>query len=107
MSTLATIAVEEVKRKLDGGEDVIILDVREPYEYKHANIGGLLIPLGVLPVRMHEIEKDKEILVLCHHGNRSGRATEFLIKSGFPKVRNILGGIEAWSMRIDPSVPRY
>jgi adenylyltransferase/sulfurtransferase len=107
MSEPNTITVEELKEKMDRGEDILVLDVREPFEYKHANVGGLLIPLGLLPSRLNELDKGREILVLCHHGNRSGRATQFLLQSGFKNVRNILGGIEAWSRRIDPSVPRY
>ena len=101
------IRVEELKQKLDGGEKPFLLDVREPVEHEIANIGGLLIPLRQVPRRVNELDASQEIIVYCHTGNRSGRAVAFLHDQGFKNVKNLLGGIEAWSRAIDPKVPRY
>jgi glyoxylase-like metal-dependent hydrolase (beta-lactamase superfamily II)/rhodanese-related sulfurtransferase len=101
------ITPEQLKEKLDRGEKPLILDVREPSEYRTANIGGDLIPLAELPRRYADLDKSKEIIVHCHHGNRSQRAVEFLYEKGFKNVKNLVGGIEAWSTRIDPKVRRY
>jgi rhodanese-related sulfurtransferase len=102
-----SISVEELSGRIARGEKPFILDVREPEEFAYCNIGGTLIPLGELPARAGELDREREILVLCHHGRRSMRATMFLRESGFPHARNITGGIEAWSLRVDRSVRRY
>jgi molybdopterin/thiamine biosynthesis adenylyltransferase/rhodanese-related sulfurtransferase len=101
------ITPEELKAKLDRKDDVFILDVREPHEVEISNIGGYLIPLGELPNRVNELDSSKEIVAYCHTGRRSQRAVDFLREAGFKKIKNLVGGIEAWSTRIDPSVPRY
>ncbi|MBI1803312.1 MAG: MBL fold metallo-hydrolase [Ignavibacteriae bacterium] len=101
------ITVEQLKAKLDKGEKPVIVDVREPSEYKTANIGAKLIPLGEIPKRYTELDPKQEIVVHCHHGGRSQRAVEFLYEKGFANVKNLVGGIDAWSQRIDPKVPRY
>ncbi len=101
------ITVEQLKKRLDRGDDLFILDVREPHEYEIANIGAQLIPLSELPKRFQEINSSKEIIVHCKSGHRSARAAEFLRKKGFQKVKNLVGGIDAWSERIDPRVPHY
>jgi molybdopterin/thiamine biosynthesis adenylyltransferase/rhodanese-related sulfurtransferase len=101
------ITPEELKAKLDRKDDVFILDVREPHEFEISNIGGYLISLGELPNRVNELDSSKEIVVYCHTGRRSQRAVEFLREAGFKKIKNLVGGIEAWSTRIDPNVPRY
>jgi molybdopterin/thiamine biosynthesis adenylyltransferase/rhodanese-related sulfurtransferase len=101
------MSVTELKQKLDAGEDVFILDVREPYEYQIAQIGGYLIPLGELPNRLGELDTAKNIVVQCKSGGRSQRAAEFLAQNGFSKLHNLAGGILAWSNEIDPDVPRY
>ncbi|MBI4548669.1 MAG: MBL fold metallo-hydrolase [Ignavibacteriae bacterium] len=101
------ITPEQLKEKLDRGETVFILDVREPFEYQTANIGGKLIPVGEIPKRYTELDANKEIIVHCHHGSRSQKAVEFLYEKGFKNVKNLVGGIDAWSMKIDPKVPRY
>jgi rhodanese-related sulfurtransferase len=90
------ITCEELKQRLEKGEKLNILDVREPYEYEQANIKGLLIPLASLQTRIHEIEKwkDEEIIVHCRSGRRSENAKQFLMMHGFKKVRNLIGGIE-------------
>ena len=101
------ISVETLKRRLDSGESIQIVDVREVFEYRTANIGGLLIPLHELPDRISELDKEKELILMCHHGQRSARATEFLRRKGFRFARNLAGGIDAWSLHIDATVPRY
>ncbi len=101
------MSVQELKRRLDAGEKVFILDVREPYEYQIAQIGGNLIPLNELPKRVGELNPEQEIVVQCKSGGRSQRAAEFLANNGFEKVHNLAGGITAWSSEIDPTVPKY
>ena len=101
------ITAEELKAKLDRGETPLLLDVREPFEYKLSNIGGKLIPLRDLPKKYSELDPGMEIIVHCHTGRRSQDAVEFLYEKGFTNVKNLLGGIDAWSARIDPAVPRY
>jgi adenylyltransferase/sulfurtransferase len=101
------ISVEEMKRKMDAGEDLFILDVREPHEYRICNLGGHLIPLNELPRRVHELDSSREMVVHCRSGARSANAVDFLRQAGFRKARNLAGGILAWSERIDPSIPRY
>ncbi|OLB83959.1 MAG: molybdenum cofactor biosynthesis protein MoeB, partial [Acidobacteriales bacterium 13_2_20CM_2_55_5] len=96
------IQVEELKRRLDAGEDVFVLDVREPHEYQICNIGGHLIPLGDLPKRVHELDSSREIVAHCRSGTRSAKAVNFLRQAGFRKVRNLSGGILAWADRVDP-----
>ena len=101
------ITVNELKRRIDAGEDLFILDVREPFEYQIANIGGKLIPQGEVPQRLAEIDRDREIIVHCKTGGRSQRIAEFLKQSGYPEVVNVAGGILAWSSEIDATVPKY
>jgi sulfur-carrier protein adenylyltransferase/sulfurtransferase len=101
------IAVKELKRRIDAGEEVFILDVREPYEYLIANIGGKLIPQNEVPQRLAEIDRDREVVVQCHRGGRSQRVAEFLLQAGYPKVVNLAGGIHAWAGEIDPTMQKY
>jgi rhodanese-related sulfurtransferase len=102
-----TISVEELKRRKDAGEDVFVLDVREPHEYQICNINGYLIPLGDLPKRVSELDSSREIVAQCRSGVRSAKAVEFLRQAGFTKVRNLTGGILAWAEKIDPTMPKY
>jgi sulfur-carrier protein adenylyltransferase/sulfurtransferase len=99
--------VEELKRRLDAGDDIYVLDVREPREYQIANIGGHLIPLGDLPNRINELDTSLEIVAHCKSGGRSGKAVTFLRQAGFKKVHNLAGGITAWAERVDPKMPKY
>ena len=101
------ISIFDLKEQLDRGDDVLILDVREPHEYEIVNMGGYLIPLGDLPKRVHELDSAREIVVHCHHGPRSARAVAFLQQMGFQKVRNLVGGIDQWAATVDPTLPRY
>ena len=101
------ISVTELARKHEAGEDFILLDVREPYEYQIAQIGGTLIPQGEVPNRLAEIPRDREIIVHCRSGARSQRIAELLKQSGYTQVVNLAGGILAWSDEIDPTVQKY
>ena len=101
------ISVIDFKRRLDGGDDIYLLDVREPHEYQIANLGGHLIPLGDLPARVGELDSSREIVVHCKMGGRSQKAAELLQQAGFKKIQNLAGGITAWSEQVDPKVPKY
>jgi adenylyltransferase/sulfurtransferase len=101
------IQVAELKRRLDTGDDIFVLDVREPHEYQICNVGGYLIPLGDLPKRLHELDSSREIVVHCKSGARSAKAVDFLRQSGFKRASNLTGGILAWAEKIDPSIPKY
>jgi adenylyltransferase/sulfurtransferase len=101
------IQVEELKRRLDAGDDLFVLDVREPHEYQICNINGHLIPLGDLPKRVNELDSSREIVAHCRSGVRSAKAVAFLQQAGFKKVHNLAGGILAWADRVDPRMPKY
>jgi rhodanese-related sulfurtransferase len=104
------IRPEDVKAKLDAGEPVYLLDVRQPEEHAHCRLpGSHLIPLGELPYRVGEVEPPAgaAVVVYCHHGVRSLSGAAILQQLGHDKVYSMAGGIDAWSARIDPSVPRY
>ncbi len=102
-----SISVTGLKAQLDRGTGPFLLDVREPQEYEIANLGGHLIPLNDLPRRVHELDSSRDIVVYCHSGVRSGQAVQFLKQLGFRKVKNLVGGIDAWAEVIDPDMPRY
>jgi adenylyltransferase/sulfurtransferase len=106
-NAIPQMTVQELKQRRDAGEDIFILDVREPYEYQIANIGGTLIPMNQVPQRLAEIDRDREIVVQCRSGARSQRVAEFLAAQGYPNVKNLAGGILAWSDQIDPTVQKY
>jgi sulfur-carrier protein adenylyltransferase/sulfurtransferase len=101
------LSVTDFKHQRDAGKDYFLVDVREPWEYKIANLGGYLIPVDDLPKRVNELDTSRDIVVQCRSGSRSQRAAEFLQKVGFKKVQNLAGGILAWSEKIDPTVPKY
>ena len=101
------ITARDLKEKLDRGDDVFILDVRDPHEYQICNLHGHLIPLGELPKRVHELDSAREMVVHCKTGKRSAKAVDFLRQAGFKKAYNLHGGILSWSIEVDPKVPRY
>jgi sulfur-carrier protein adenylyltransferase/sulfurtransferase len=101
------IGVKELKRRIDAGEKIQLIDVREPYEYQIAQIGGTLIPQNDVPQRLNEIDRNREVLVHCKSGGRSQRIAEYLKQSGYSRVANVAGGILAWSDEIDPTVKKY
>jgi adenylyltransferase/sulfurtransferase len=103
-----SISVLELKRKLDAREAVTVIDVREPFEYEIGKIAGSkLIPLGELEGRLAEVPQDGTVVMQCHSGMRSEQAAWILRQAGFANVYNLEGGIEAWSVEVDPTVPRY
>jgi len=101
------ISVTELKRKMDAGENINVLDVREPHEYEVANIGVRLVPLGELPQRLAEFDQNENFAIHCKTGGRSAKAVKLLQDAGFQNVYNVKGGITAWSEEIDPSIPTY
>jgi adenylyltransferase/sulfurtransferase len=98
----------ELADRLARGDELDVIDVREPHEWEIARIpGARLIPLGALPNAMSSLDPRREIVLHCHHGIRSARAAELLRSAGFTRVWNLAGGIERWSDEVDASVPRY
>jgi len=98
----------ELKRRLDAGDDVFVLDVREPNEYQINRVpGSTLIPLGELPRRHQELDAEREVVVMCKMGGRSAQALDFLRSVGFSKVTNLRGGVLEWIDTVDPSQPKY
>ena len=103
-----TITVQELKSRMDKGDKIFLLDVREPHEYEWAKIeGSKLIPLGQLPTSLNQLDRETEIVAYCHKGMRSADAVGFLLQQGFSNVKNLIGGIDSWSVEIDHAVPRY
>jgi rhodanese-related sulfurtransferase len=108
MNSVKQIQPLELKNKLDNGEDIFLLDVREPWEFSLTSIDGSEnFPLAEVIDRQQEFMFEEEIVVICHHGERSHRAAMELIESGFKTVYNLIGGIDAWSQVVDANVPRY
>ena len=102
------IAAGDLKRRHDAGEDLVLLDVREPNELATASIPwATAIPMGEIPMRIGELPRDKPIVVMCHHGGRSDYVAQFLNANGYGNAVNLDGGIDGWSLAVDPSVPRY
>ncbi|MBK9714693.1 MAG: sulfurtransferase [Kouleothrix sp.] len=103
------LTVSEVKAKLDRGDSFRLIDVREPQEYAIARIEGAeLLPLSRAAEWLNTLPGDQELVVYCHHGSRSAQVASFLARQrGLEKVVNMLGGINEWSLRIDPDVPQY
>jgi sulfur-carrier protein adenylyltransferase/sulfurtransferase len=105
---LGETTVEQLKQRLDRGEKVFILDVRNPEEVQISRIpGSVLLPLPSLPQRLHELDRDQEMVVHCKSGMRSQRAIDFLRQQGFTKLSNLKGGILAWADKIDPTMAKY
>ena len=104
------ITAVQLKERLDRGDKITIIDVREPHEWQIANLeqyGSKLIPLGTVPDRVNELNRDEEIVVHCKMGGRSAKAYEFLKQQGFTKIQNLRGGIIAWADAVDPSMAKY
>jgi molybdopterin/thiamine biosynthesis adenylyltransferase/rhodanese-related sulfurtransferase len=105
---IPAISPHDLKRRIDAGDSVLILDVREPFEHKIACLeNATLIPLDQLSDRMNELDPAREIVAVCHHGMRSAFAVDLLQSAGFERAVNLTGGIDAWAAEIDPSMPRY
>jgi rhodanese-related sulfurtransferase len=98
----------ELNNLIQAKETLILLDVREPFEFAHCRIdGSITIPLNQIPARLRELDMEQEIVLICHHGIRSMQAANFLEQVGFDKISNLVGGIDAWSVECDSSVARY
>jgi adenylyltransferase/sulfurtransferase len=100
----------QVKKMLDAGDDFLLLDCREPDEHAKVHIRqAMLVPMSELANRVAELEPQRErrIVVHCHHGGRSMRVTKWLREQGFPRAQSMAGGIDQWSIEIDPTLPRY
>lgn len=102
------IEVEELDRRRKAGGDDLVLDVREAWEYGLCAIDGSLhIPMSTLPARVAELPKDRDIVVVCHHGGRSAQVTMWLRSQGFDRAINLDGGVDSWARRIDPNMKVY
>lgn len=103
------ITPEELKQKLDAGDALTMLDIREPWEYEAAHIdGSTLIPMDQIPARANqELDPEDHIVVICHHGVRSANVAAWMLRQGFERVQSLRGGIDRWSREVDPKVPMY
>ena len=102
------ITPAELKARLSSGEKLVLVDVREPWEHEICRIeGARLVPLGALAASLNTLPDVDEVICFCHHGMRSLDAAAWLRFQGFEKAKSLAGGIERWSLEIDPNVPRY
>ncbi len=102
------IEVEELDRRRKAGDDLLLLDVREPWEHALCAIdGSLLIPMNGLPGRVAELPMDRDIVVVCHHGGRSAQVTMWLRSNGYGRAINLDGGVDSWARQIDPNMKVY
>ena len=101
------ISVQELKEKMDKGEDFQLIDVREEFEYEVSNLGGTLIPLGGILIEAEKVAKDKPVIVQCRSGKRSAAAIMQLEQLGYTNLYNLQGGILAWAAEIDPTISVY
>lgn len=103
-----SVTPAELRDELAAGRPVRLVDVREPVELEFAHLDAAeLVPLGALPAALGRFDRDDDVVVMCHHGIRSASACAFLARAGFARVRNLAGGIDRWSVDVDPNVPRY
>jgi len=102
------ITPADTKRRLDRGERLLLLDVREPWEFEICRLeGAKLIPMGSIPANLQALDTDDEVICYCHHGMRSLDVAVWLRGQGVARAKSLAGGIERWSLEIDPRVPRY
>ncbi len=105
---ISEITVTELKQKLDSGEDIQLIDVREPVEYEICHLPSVLIPLGDISKQVNQVARDKPVVVICHHGFRSAQAILYLNQRfGFKNLINLKGGIHAWALQVDPKMLTY
>ena len=105
---MQNLTVTELKQRLDAGVKPLIVDVREPWELRIAALdGALAIPMNQIPVQLAAIPKDRDVVLMCHHGVRSRYIGQFLAQQGFERLFNLQGGIDAWAREIDPSMAKY
>ena len=108
MALPSQLSPVQLKQRLDTGHSLILLDVREPEEVAIVCLEGAVhIPMGDIPGRIHELDPDADIVVYFHHGIRSASVVAFLMQREFGSVANLSGGIDAWSLSVEPSLPRY
>jgi len=108
MTEIGELEPAELKQRLDRGEALAVLDVREPEEVRLAALPGAIhIPMGDIPARLSELDCEAQWVVVCHHGMRSAQVAMYLARMGFTRVANLSGGIDEWSLTVDPAVPRY
>ena len=105
------ISPQEVKRRIDAGEKLHLIDVREPHEYAQARIeGGRLVPMRSVPAALQQLDAEADeapLVVYCHHGVRSLNVVNWLREQGVEACQSMAGGIDAWSLTVEPTVPRY
>ncbi|HTQ97179.1 MAG TPA: rhodanese-like domain-containing protein [Candidatus Acidoferrum sp.] len=102
------VTPSEVKQRLDKGEKLLLIDVREPHEHAICNIAGaVLIPMGTIPANLQKLDVDEDVICFCHHGMRSLDVANWLRSRGVGTAKSMAGGIDRWSAEIDPKVPRY
>jgi len=102
------ILPSDVKQRLDRGEKMMLIDVREPHEYAICHIeGAILIPMGTIPANLQKLDTDEDVICFCHHGMRSMDVANWLRAQSVKSAKSMAGGIDRWSLEIDPKVPRY
>lgn len=104
------LSAEELAAWLADGQRAapVLLDVREPWEVEHCALAGITaVPMAEVPARAHALERERDVVCICHHGMRSQRVALFLAQQGFENVYNLSGGVDAWAQRVDPAMPRY
>ena len=102
------ISPRDVKQRLDRGEKLLLVDVREPHEHALCRIqGATLIPMGTIPANLQKLDADEDVICFCHHGMRSLDVANWLRSQGVTSTKSMAGGIDRWSTEIDPKVPRY
>jgi rhodanese-related sulfurtransferase len=102
------IMPREVKQRLDRGEKLLLVDVREPHEFAICHIeGAVLIPMGTIPANLQKLDVEDDVICFCHHGMRSMDVANWLRAQGVKTAKSMAGGIDRWSVEIDPKVPRY
>jgi rhodanese-related sulfurtransferase len=109
---MQSLAVDQLQAFAQGESHTLLLDVREPWEVQTARISlpgvaTLAIPMNEIPARLAEIDPSQSIVCICHHGARSAQVVALLLRQGYTDVYNLSGGVDAWSLRVDPGVPRY
>ena len=102
------ITPKEVKARLERGEKLLLVDVREPHEHALCRIeGAVLIPMGTIPANLQKLDVDEDVICFCHHGMRSMDVANWLRSKSIKKAKSIADGIDRWSAEVDPNVPRY
>ena len=108
MNEIHEITPTEVARRLDEGENLELLDVREPFELNFVRLPHARhIPMRQIPSQLGELDRTQDLVIVCHHGIRSAQVCAYLEHHGFDRVFNLTGGIDAWSLEVDPQLPRY